>query len=57
VTSASFSVRADVKASNPFFALGQACPPVFDPSHSNITNGTGQEQRGRGLLYSDCGTG
>jgi hypothetical protein len=33
VTSGSFSIRVDVKASDPFFGLGQACPAVFAARH------------------------
>ncbi len=56
VTSGSFSIRVDVRASDPFFGLGQACPAVFDPSHAptghadiNIVD--------LAFYYSDCGDG
>ncbi|MEO6028851.1 MAG: hypothetical protein ABIR79_18465, partial [Candidatus Binatia bacterium] len=56
VTSTSFSIRADVRASDPIFALGQACPAVFDPTHTplGISNISKVDLA---FYYSDCGDG
>ena len=56
VTSGSFSIRADVKASQPFFGLGQACPAVFDPSHAPLGSGD-VSKVDLAFYYSDCGDG
>lgn len=54
ITSTSFTIRADVQASDPFFALGQACPAVFDPSHAPA--GTRDISKADVAFYwSDCG--
>ena len=51
VTSSSFSIRADVRASNPFFGPGQACPAVYDPtSHAGLGQLGHQQGRSRLLL-------
>jgi hypothetical protein len=53
----SFTVRADVKASDSFFALGQACPAVYDPSHSTFGNAGDRSRVDVAFYYSDCGDG
>ena len=56
VTSSSFTVRVDVKATDPFFGPGQACPAVFDPSHA--PSGTSDISKvDLAFYYSDCGDG
>ena len=57
VTSGSFSVRADVKASDPFFALGQACPAVYDPTHTPASGSSDVSKVDLAFYYSDCGDG
>ncbi len=56
VTSSSFTIRVDVKASNSFFGLGQACPAVFDPSHAPI-GVSNISKADVAFYYSDCGDG
>ncbi len=58
INSSSFTVRADVKASNAFHALGQALPAVYDPTHT--PSGAGPQDISRvdvAFYYSDCGDG
>jgi cysteine-rich repeat protein len=57
VTSSSFTVRADVKASNAFFALGQACPAVYDPTHTPASGSADVSKVDLAFYYSDCGDG
>jgi hypothetical protein len=58
ITSGStFSIRADVKASDAFFGLGQACPAVYDPSHAVTGNGGDHSRVDVAFYYSDCGDG
>ena len=56
VTSSSFSIRADVKASSSFFSLGQACPAVFDPTHTPLGD-SDISKVDLAFYYSDCGDG
>ena len=51
----SFTFRADVQASDAFFGLGQACPAVYDPSHSLIGAGGDRSRVDVGFYFSDCG--
>ena len=53
----SFTIRADVKASDPNFALGQAAPAVYDPSHSTAGAGGEISKVDVAFYYSDCGDG
>lgn len=57
VTSGSFSVRVDVKASDPFFGLGQACPAVYDPTHTPASGSADISKVDLAFYYSDCGDG
>ena len=57
VTSGSFSIRVDVKASDPFFALGQACPAVYDPTHTPASGSADISKVDLAFYYSDCGDG
>ena len=41
VTSGSFSIRADVKASDAFFGVGYACLAVYDPTHTPASGSSG----------------
>ena len=53
----SFSLDVDVQASDMFFALGQACPAVYDTSHA--ATGAGGDLSGVDVAFyfSDCGDG
>jgi hypothetical protein len=53
----SFTVRADVKASNPFHGLGQACPAVYDPTHTPASGSSDFSKVDVAFYYSDCGDG
>jgi hypothetical protein len=57
LTSASFTIRVDVKASNIFFGLGQACPAVYDPTATPPSGAADVGDVNLGLYYSDCGDG
>ena len=52
----SFSVRADVRASNSLHAIGYADPAVFDPTNTNpaVSN---LSRVSLAFYYSDCGDG
>lgn len=52
-----FSIRVDVKASNPHFPLGQACPAVYDPSHASPGAGGDRNKVDLAFYFSDCGDG
>lgn len=56
VTSSNFSVRVDVRASDTFFGLGQACPAVYDPSHAPL-GASDISKVDVAFYYSDCGDG
>ena len=56
VTSGSFSVRVDVKASNPLHALGYACPAVFDPTQPSAGS-LDISKVDVAFYYSNCGDG
>ncbi len=56
ITSATFSIRADVKASSTFFGLGQACPAVYDPTHTPLGD-VDISKVDLAFYYSDCGDG
>ncbi|MCC6848803.1 MAG: hypothetical protein IT294_09900 [Deltaproteobacteria bacterium] len=56
ISSGSFSIRADVRASTPFFGPGQASTDVFDPSHAP-PGGADVSKVDLGFYYSDCGDG
>ncbi len=56
VTSGSFAIRVDVRASNSFFGPGQACPAVYDPSHAAL-GGADISKVDVAFYYSDCGDG
>jgi hypothetical protein len=53
----SFTIRADVQASDVFFGLGNACPAVYDPSHANFGNGGDVSRVDVAFYFSDCGDG
>jgi hypothetical protein len=53
----SFTIRADVQASDAFFGLGNACPAVYDPSHANFGNGGDVSRVDVAFYFSDCGDG
>ena len=53
----SYTFRVDVQASDPFFALGQACPAVYDPSHASAGGGGDISKVDVAFYYSDCGDG
>ncbi len=57
VTGGSFSIRVDVKASDPFFGLGQACPAVYDPTHTPTSGSADVSKVDLAFYYSDCGDG
>src|SRR6185436_10936758 len=57
ITSSSFSIRADVKASDPFFGLGQACPAVYDPTHTPASGSSDVNKVDVAFYFSDCGDG
>jgi len=52
-----FSVRADVRASNPFFAEGLACPAVYDPTQTPASGSSDFSKVDVAFYYSDCGDG
>lgn len=53
----SFSIRANVEASNVNFGLGQACPAVYDPSHATFGNLGDVSKVDVAFYFSDCGDG
>jgi cysteine-rich repeat protein len=55
ITSASFSIRVDVRASNTFFGPGQACPAVYDPSHAPSSGSADISKADLAFYYSSCG--
>jgi hypothetical protein len=57
VTSGSFSVRADVQAADAFFGLGNACPAVYDPTHTPASGSSDISKVDVAFYYSDCGDG
>jgi hypothetical protein len=57
ITSSSFSIRADVRASDTFFALGYACPAVYDPSHATFGAFGDISKVDFAFYFSDCGDG
>lgn len=57
VASANFSIRVDVKASDPIFGAGQACPAVYDPTHTPGSGTADVSAVDLGFYYSDCGDG
>ena len=53
----SFSVRADIKASNAFHALGQALPAVYDATNTPASGSQDISRVSVAFYYSDCGDG
>jgi len=56
VNSGSFSIRADVKASDADHGLGYACPAVFDPTPQPASD-SDISKVDVAFYYSDCGDG
>jgi len=52
-----FTVRVDVQASNPFHALGNALPAVYDPTKTPASGSADVSRVDLGFYYSDCGDG
>jgi len=57
ITSTSFSVRTEVKASNTFHVLGLACPAVYDPTHTPASGTSDISKVDVAFYISDCGDG
>jgi len=51
----SFTLRADVQASDIHFPLSQACPGVYDPSHCTVGAGGDRSKVDVAFYFSDCG--
>jgi hypothetical protein len=52
-----FTVRVDVQASNPFHALGNALPAVYDPTNTPTSGASDISRVDLAFYYSDCGDG
>lgn len=57
VTSTSFSVRVDVRGSTSMFAMGQAMPTVYNPTHTPAAGLGGISRVDLGFYWSSCGDG
>lgn len=57
VTSSSFSIRADVRATSGSFGPGQACPAVYDPIRTPPAGSADISKVDLAFYYSDCGDG
>jgi hypothetical protein len=52
-----FSIRADVKASDTFFGPGYACTSVYDPTRTPLSGASDISKVDVAFYYSDCGDG